>query len=114
MPHSGWSFAMGLPFGPLFLICLLFADLTDDVIALVLPTMPVSPPLSATDQPTLLSSEFRQQCDEEIRLSPMAESSFSARDMCCFLPSMDWILGSRFPGLRFDANRLYVLMSLQR
>ena len=58
---------MSLPFSPLFLICLLFADLTDDVIALVCPSMPVGPPSNILEESYLLSVEYRAQCDEEIR-----------------------------------------------
>ena len=46
---------MSLPFGPLFMICLLFADLTDDVIALLDPAMPVQPPSTVLEQTVLLS-----------------------------------------------------------
>jgi len=105
---------MSLPLRCLFLIGLLFVDLTDDVCALAMSSIQVEPPLLSTQQATLTTFRYRDQCVEQIERA--FELFFASA------PSSGTRL-LRWAGLALDeaaqaivpfANRLYVLMSLQR
>lgn len=108
------GFVMGFPFGHLFLIILLFADLTDDVIALVQPTMPVGLPLAASEQSVLISFRYRAQAESVIRQTHYVWARESSIDLFASFTWVEWVLEATAWQELLHANSLYVLMSLQR
>lgn len=105
--------AMSLLFRSLFLIGLLFVDLTDDVCALVLPTMPIQPPLLATEHTTLVALRYRQQCFEQIE-RPFTLLDTLLRDWTGDSPAPWWVPTGWTTSRPSSGSLLYVLMSLQR
>jgi hypothetical protein len=102
---------MGSKLRCLFLICLLFVDLTDDLCAVVCPTVVPECSVGLTEPTVLLSVDYRKQFIDQIEAPTLVSAAFA---MPYPARGAAWNCVAAAAVSLPASTSLYELMSLQR